>query len=98
MLSRQEWSIPKVQPVAKPSVFSLESLIAWLEQQPAAKRYDWICSNGGCLFGKYSRAKRIDFSDCHHEFYLRDELHIASEHPWTFGAALDRARSAQRGG
>lgn len=93
MLYRQEWSIPKVQPV-RPSAFSIESLIMWLEQQPADERYDYHCIRGGCLIGKYCKSVGISFSLCHTAFHRRDDLSIAESSPWTFGAALDRARKA----
>ncbi|MEH2501198.1 hypothetical protein V1290_000009 [Bradyrhizobium sp. AZCC 1578] len=39
----------------KADPFSLESLIAWLEKQPADKTYDYGC-NGHCLLAQYFTA------------------------------------------
>lgn len=42
----------------KPDVFSLEGLIAWLEKQPARKRYCYH-DNGGCLLHRYFAASGL---------------------------------------
>lgn len=82
--------------------FSLESLIAWLEKQPADKEYDYYDCDGACLYGQYGAAirlarpmdawDRVCDSDC-----LNNRNHagdIAARTPWTFGAALTRAKRA----
>lgn len=46
---------PKWQSEVKADPFSLESLIAWLEKQPAAKVYCYT-DNGDCLLAQYFTA------------------------------------------
>lgn len=52
-LDETNWSQTETE--TKPDVFSLESLIAWLETQPPEKTYDWMgnACNGGCLLDHY---------------------------------------------
>jgi hypothetical protein len=101
MLAREEWSIPKVQP----DVFSLESLIAWLEKQPAEQGYSYWNCKGSCLYGLYTNACGIEWRESGHfdaygdnsprsEFCEYVYEHVASSMPHIFGAALARARSA----
>ena len=85
--------------------FTLESLIAWLEKQPTAKRYDYVDSEG-CMLVQYFTAMGFeDVSlDCGGFGHSRDGgddqeypaimARLASAYPWTFGAALGRARAA----
>jgi hypothetical protein len=106
MLSREEWSIPKVMPVVRPDVFSLQSLIAWLEQQPADKEYDFYDCGGECMLDRYGDAMGMPFDwDGYSKLNAAfgggkhgEGPHIASTEPHTFGAALDRARAAQQRG
>ncbi|MBR0868900.1 hypothetical protein JQ633_00910 [Bradyrhizobium tropiciagri] len=83
----------------KADPFTLESLIAWLETQPSNTEYDWINCDA-CLCGQYVRAiTGNDFPSgvtiYAHMFADHVEYgDVASERPWTFGAALDRARKA----
>ena len=51
MLYDKRWEKPEV----KADPFSLESLIAWLEKQPADKPYDYIDSTN-CLLCQYFRS------------------------------------------
>ena len=114
MLNRIEWDKPKVQA----DVFSLESLIAWLETMPAHGNYRYLC-NGSCLLAQYftaagfenvhmwsagfwhgplkcprsvgeSEARRMGRLTQFHAVFNR----IAERSPFTFGAALARARKA----
>ena len=78
----------------KPDVFSLESLIAWLEKMPADNAYN-AANPRECLLGQWimsagvddptitsvTMGNRMPFND------------IAVARPYTFGAALDRARA-----
>jgi hypothetical protein len=96
MLFRQDWSIPKVQPVVRPDVFSMDGVIAWLETMPADRAYDYHDCRGACMYGQYMAAHGYSWStatEIQHDF--RNYVYrIAFSHPHTFGAALDRARSA----
>lgn len=89
MLHNPKWDAPpKVDPL------TLTALIAWLEQQPAKRSYCYI-NELGCLAYQYNKSigrkyvtretrepKRFDYT-------LEN---IASVEPYTFGAALERAR------
>lgn len=82
-------------------VFSLESLIAWLEHQPAKAAYCYE-SNGHCLLAKYFTAmglEKVMVGSCTVDYGrninkdLPDHFNeISWEFPRTFGAALERAR------
>lgn len=83
----------------KPDVFSLESLIAWLEEQPARRAYDYGDCQGGCLYGLYMAAHGkkwfdVNSMDFENKAYRLQVYDIATVLPWTFGAALVRARAA----
>jgi hypothetical protein len=91
MLYDPKWEVPTAP------VVSLEGLIAWLETQKPRRTYKFDCLNGTCLFSLYTVARGIKYSlfDATPEWH---ELHkrwasVASKHPWTFGAALKRARA-----
>lgn len=83
----------------EPAVLSIEGLITWLEKQPPDIRYDWKNCRGECLIGRYLEAvtgtyKHIFFSDVFKGQGLRHDAYgeVACEKPWTYGAALRRAR------
>lgn len=90
----------------KPDVFSLESLIAWLETMPAKKEYDYWDCKGACLYGQYTAGHDVPWKDSGHYDqrgtargdFSETVYEIAIESPRTFGAALSRARIAQHGG
>lgn len=76
---------------------TMEGLIAWLEQQPADGTYDYMDCSGGCLVGLYLGLDEDTFngfSNSNHPFEGR-VYDIACIRPWTFGAALERAREYQ---
>lgn len=85
-------------------LFTLESLIAWLEKQPVGQTYCYT-SNDHCLlqqyythcgfkhvsvsrFGNWSHSSVEDMQESPAGFYR-----VAIMEPWTFGAALERARA-----
>lgn len=78
----------------KADPFSLESLIAWLEKQPADKKYDYFNCQGACLIDQYF-GRITSFAE-YHDICERTNwgAEIAGPMPHTFGAALDRARAA----
>jgi len=78
----------------KPSweVQSLEGLITWLETMPADDFYDWHNCRGGCLYGQYAAAHGLAWTDA--SKFRAAVYSIAYQEPWTFGAALERARKA----
>jgi hypothetical protein len=87
-------------------VFSLESLIAWLEKQPASQAYDYDC-NGHCMLAQYFTAKGFEnvlmgsynfdygpgWEHSHSLPEVFNDIAVSLEGR-TFGAALDRARKA----
>lgn len=86
----------------KPDVFSLESLIAWLETRPADKEYCFM-SNDGCMLAQYYLAigfKKVDIGgmsitlDGHWQNMPDDFADIPADWPRTYGGALARARKA----
>ena len=88
MLFNPDWS--KTETKADP--FKLETLIAWLEKQPADQEYNFRDCSGRCLFGQYYTAMGFDWQ----KEYLADHfdhINIAGLEPHTFGAALERARA-----
>lgn len=104
MLFNPDWSKQEV----KADPFKLETLIAWLEKQPAASNYPYMdgCS---CMFAQYLSAHGfsepsiggVTFS--YQSGNRRKGLNpfptgfpcVASGWPHTFGAALERARALQ---
>lgn len=98
MLYDPKWEKPKVDPL------SLGGLIAWLEMQPANKTYDWLDCSGQCLIDQYGAAVGLP----HIAVNLNGELNQifpdmadyatvcgGGEDGWTFGGALERARSVR---
>jgi len=80
MLYNKKWEVNLV-------VNQLINFIAWLEQQPADKRYS-VGNARTCLMGQYGIVEA---------FLSRDyewAAEIAFPEPYTFGAALKRARTA----
>lgn len=101
MLYNPKWEI-------KADPFSLESLIAWLERQPAGGTYDY-CDARRCVLCQYFRA--VGFPApivAMNTVYPNAKLESGIKFPtsfwtvaagvgdrkWTFGAALKRARAA----
>lgn len=88
---------------AKPDVFSLEGLIAWLEKQSPANSYCFF-NNGGCLLHQYFTASAVDIDWVGgYTYTLKGQPSeplpepfedISADYPHTFGAALERARAA----
>jgi hypothetical protein len=83
MLFEPKWEV-------KADPFSLESLIAWLEKMPAEKEYNWASAN--CLLCQYLAEKGRNPMREYRLFNLDLRCDVAQARPWTFGAALERAR------
>ena len=75
-------------------LISLESLIAWLEQQPADGTYDWTKPDE-CLIACYLTSKLGILPEYSVSLYqsMPHYHEIAAYEPYTFGAALERARA-----
>ena len=81
----------------KPSweIRSLEGFIAWLETKAAGETYNWHDCGGECAYGQYMAAHGIPWSVAAVDHDFRRVVYgIAHQFPWTFGAALERARKA----
>ena len=101
MLFNPDWS--KTETKADP--FKLETLIAWLEKQPAGT-YDYTCCKS-CLLCQYFTDNGVDFLSVGpgylrlHDYSSRDLPQsfddvagiLSGKEGWTFGAALERARA-----
>ena len=83
----------------KPDVFSLDGLIAWLEQQPGETTYNFNDCCGLCLLSQYVTARLGRYSSGDDYCRMADVggfnviQRLAGEEPWTFCAALQRARA-----
>lgn len=86
---------------AETDPFSLDSLIVWLENQPAGKQYDFNDRRGRCLLCQYlaDAMPRLHWSRAYIKLTRlnRATETLARQTPWTFGAALERARALQAG-
>ena len=93
---------PNWKKVAKSTdIESVESLIAWLEEQNPNEKYSYI-NPRGCLLAQYFTAMGMVGVSVSHFYYgglgfhrkeLPQHLHdIAFASPHTFGAALERAK------
>lgn len=99
---------PKWEQQTKADPFTLESLITWLEKQPAKEKYDYDNCSGECLFGLYMGTLGLSWKevggscvvygkkDIHGPFRQMVYKSVAMSFPWTFGGALKRARAAVR--
>ena len=86
----------------RPDVFSLDGLIAWLEKQPAEKKYCYM-DTGACLLCQYLVSIGVPFEGVYGTYWddannvthdiPASVAHIPVEYPRTFGAALSRARA-----
>jgi len=105
MLHNPKWDVE-----VKADPFSLESLIAWLEKQPADTAYDYT-EPCGCLLAQYFTANGyadvavmpnaveytlagLDMSANFSEGLEFAAIGPENTRDWTFGAALARARAA----
>jgi hypothetical protein len=107
MLYDKRWEKPEI----KADPFSLDSLIEWLEKQPADKPYCYM-DNGHCLLGQYFTAMgfrlvAVGGSDFDHEtergVIFPEKFNDVAygdlqtfDFNRTFGAALKRARAYLR--
>jgi len=89
----------------KQDVFSLESLIAWLETMPPTQKYDWSraetcllgqwCASNG-FSGRELRDKSIELGRWDQKHNALADAALGNVNECTFGAALARARAVQR--
>lgn len=94
MLYDKRWD----KPVETHDPFTLENFIAWLETQPPDKAYEY--SHGKtCAIGQFCQSISTTYSDQLHSdkgrffpIFREWNWYITKPFPWTFGAALKRAR------
>ena len=94
----------------KTDPLTMDSLIAWLETKPAALEYNFDDCRGECLYGLYMKhhgIKWVDSGGCGMRNFHPKVTQVmydfcqlvydttARPGPWTFGAALERARAAR---
>ncbi len=75
------------------NIFSVTGLIAWLETQDPETEYDFGDVLGNCLIARYARAMGTNFPVLHGHFFDNENLGLACSRPWTYGAALARAKA-----
>lgn len=81
---------------------SLADLVAWLETMPPEGEYNFANCQGACLIGQYMAHVGVDWYGhgnpyCETLAAIGDRKQIiCATRPYTFGAALDRARARQR--
>lgn len=102
MLYNPDWKKPA-------EVLSLESLIAWLEKQPADGTYDFMCC-GECLLAQYFTSCGFSAVSMGSSTFQLDGIERSlppiwnaiargtsiTLGRWTFGAAFSRDRAALR--
>lgn len=76
--------------------FTVKNLIEWLESKPAGRSYNWTTA-GSCLLGQWCGSKGMTGKARREKSVSlgRDDwfYQIALCYPYTFGDALQRARS-----
>lgn len=96
---------PKWEKKTKADPFTLWAFIAWLEKQPADQKYDYLDCFGACLYAQYMQSVGVSWEDAGaSSLYRNGDKHkafremaiypVAARAPWTYGAALERARAA----
>lgn len=91
----------------KTDPFSLDGLIAWLAQQPPDRKYEWYYCEACLMHAYFSEGLALPNVPGHPTLFLRggnifsysdlfSSVHayhaVGKPTPWTFGAALSRAR------
>jgi hypothetical protein len=76
-------------------IFSLKGLINWLERQDPAQKYKFHDCAGRCLISQYLTTQGLtgNWKTNYERFPYHLCMSIAAQSPYTFGAALERARS-----
>jgi hypothetical protein len=96
MLYNESTGKPKVQA----DVLTLSDFIGWLETKDPRQRYEFDDCAGGCLLGQYMAERGIPWGNgnyiptCKTVFGAGLHVPVLASKPYTFGAALERARKA----
>lgn len=95
---------PKWQQPPATTLPTLDGFIAWLEMMPPDGAYNFECTDGRCLVALYGCSLSSEWN--HSRDYMSFCRRIfggkgynvgpACMTPWTFGAALERAREFQK--
>jgi hypothetical protein len=80
---------------------SLDSLITWLENKPSGTQYNFYDRKGRCLLSQYlaDAMPKTYWATAYIRLTRLAPITetLARQTPWTFGAALERARALQAG-
>ena|SRR5689334_22224193 len=96
MLYDPKWEIQTtIEPI------SLVAFIAWLETKNPGQEYNYMNCSGACLIDQYGDSfglKHLASHGSHLEKIFggpmwRGYHYVCGDTPWTFGAALERARN-----
>lgn len=90
MLYNPNWNAP-VEP-------TLAGMVAWLETKGPDETYNWADCRGRCLVYQYAASIGTSISRMSIKQYNALDNGIAMNRPWTFGAALARAKAKLAGG
>lgn len=88
------WDPSKDKPLKTPR----QKLIAWLETKPARGEYFWP-SAADCMVGRYCRESEKTVLKGYYAGQcggIPEYFYIARSAPWTFGAALRRAKLVEK--
>lgn len=89
MLYNPNWTAPAP---------TLAGMVAWLETKDPSETYDWGNCLGQCLIGQYAASIGWTIQAMSYKQYHSLDDGIALRGPWTFGAALARAKAKLAGG
>lgn len=84
---------PKWEKQTKADPKSLQSFIAWLETKNPDESYSYMNCRGACLVGQYMAHHGVVWSSAGFDEFADPFNNIAASGPYTFGAALERARN-----
>lgn len=99
MLYDKRWDA-KIEQKADP--LSPAAFVAWLETKKPTERYNYWNCNGGCLLDQFLKHAGMDDSGESYRMISSSKIgtteygYLACNWPFTFGAALERARAALR--
>lgn len=81
-----------------PAEPTLAGMVAWLETKDPSETYNWADCQGQCLVDQYAATVGWSISNMSVSQYDALDNGIAYARPWTFGAALARAKAKLAGG
>lgn len=93
---------PKWEVQTRPDALTIKGVISWLEKQNPNEPYNYMNCAGRCLYGQYmahhgyswNEADKAPARSAITSFQMEVYCKVAAAAPFTFGAALKRARKA----